>query len=185
MATKIRIRGVLYTKTTDAKGREVYDPPLPETTQRMFSRNSESFEEGLEEGVCARGFKNDTDFHRGRMTIRDQFQGDEAWLRRFDKEYRKQTGMSLPKDGVWLGQLADSLFDAKAVIRPGEGQAEVNKLIKRMQRKQQAMIDAPPVRLAEDLVQEKMKKYRETGEAGNMSNADLREHVIEKHGQRI
>jgi hypothetical protein len=151
----------------------------------MFDRNAKSAKEGLREGKCAKDFKTDTSFHRGRMTIRDQFHGDDAWLRRFDKEYRKQTGQALPADGVWMGQLADSLFDAKAVIRPGQGQAEVNKLIDRFQRKQQAMIDAPPVRLAEDLVQEKIVQYRERGEASDLSNAELREHVIEKHGQKV
>lgn len=185
MATRIRIRGVSYLKTTDADGNEIYDPPLPETTQKMFERNAESAREGLKRGVCARSGKTDTDFFRGRKTIREQFQGDEAWLRRFDQEYRRQTGMALPVDGVWMGQLAESQFDAKAVIRPGEGQAEVNKLIKRFNSKQQAIIDAPPVRLAEDIVQEKMRHYKSTGEASGMSNDELRHHVIEKHGQKV
>lgn len=185
MAKYIRIGRVLHTVTTDANGNEVYDPPLSGNMQKMFEENKKSFVPDLRRGKTARLRGTDTDFHRGRMTIREQFQGDEAWLRRFDKEYRKQTGMALPTDGVWLGQLAESQFDAKAVIRPTQGHAEVRGLINRFNRKQQELADRPPVRLAEDLIQEKVNHYKKTGEGMQMSDSELRHYVVEKHGQKV
>lgn len=182
---RIRINGVLHTVTKDESGNEVYDPPLQDTTQRMFSENKKSFKSGLKEGKIARLRTTDTEFHRGRKTIREQFQDDEPWLRRFNKEYRKQTGMDLPTDGVWLGQLAEHQFDAKAVIRPTQGQAEVRKLIQRNNDKRKREADAPPVRLAEDLVQEKVNHYKKTGDGMSMTDRELREFVIEKHGRKV
>lgn len=183
--TRFKIRGVSYVQTTHDDGTVTCDPPLPEVTSALFERNRESFKDGLKMGVCAKPHNTDTSFHQGRKTIREQFQDDLPWLRRFEKEYRKQTGQSLPKDGVWLGQLADSAFDAKAVIRPGEGRKEVDRLAQRMADKHRKMADAPPVRLADDLAQEKMDHYRATGEAASMTDRELKEFVIEKHGSKV
>ena len=185
VVTRFKIRGVSYTQTTHDDGSVTVDPPLSEATSAMFDRNKASFKDGLRKGVCAKPHMTDTQFHRGRKTIGEQFQDDQPWLRRFDKEYRKQTGQSLPLDGVWLGQLADSAFDARAVIRPGEGQKEVDRLAQRMADKHKKLADAPPVRLAEDLVQEKVDHYKATGEAASMTDKEVREFVIEKHGSKV
>ena len=176
---RFKVNGVSYTVTTDADGVEVYDPPLRETTREWFGRGKKD----LRSGCCPKLGKTDTGFHANRMSMRDQFQGDEPWLRRFDKEYRKQTGQALPSDAVWMGQLAESQFDAKAVITPSMGQADVNKLIERKADRAKREADAPPIRLAEDLVQDKMRMYR--GEGDKSSDAELRHNVIEKHGQKV
>jgi len=175
----MRIDGVSYTVTKDKKGNDVFDPPLPERTKEWFARGKQD----VRDGKCGKLSGTGSAFHSGRKTMRDQFQGDEAWLRRFDKEYRKQTGQGLPSDGVWMGQLADGPFDAKAVITPAMGQSDVNKLIERKADKAKKEADAPPIRLAEDLVQGKMRDYRLEGDKS--SDAELRHKVIEKHGQKV
>lgn len=127
--------------------------------------------------------RGDTSFHAGRKSMLDQFDGDKPYLRRFEREYRKQTGMSLPSDGVYLGQLAEGRFDASAVIRPTQGQAEVEKLIERKAAKHRAKRNQEPVRLAEDIVQKTMNNYRKSGDTSPAS--ELRKKVIETHGRKI
>lgn len=175
----IKVNGVSYKITKDKNGREVYSPPLPESTRAWFERSRED----IREGNSPKLGRTDTAFHTGRKTIREQFGDDLPWLRRFDKEYRKQTGKALPDNGVWMSQLADSTFDAKAVITPSMGQADVDKLIQRQADKARREADAPPVRLAEDLVQGKMAEYRAAGDTSDA--VELREKVIEKHGQKV
>jgi len=172
--TRLRINGMSYLKTTLADGTEVYEPPLPSTVKEWFARGREDMLAGH-----APKLRTDSTFNAGRGTMRDQFKGDEPWLNRMDKEYRKQTGGSLPADGVWMGQLADSQFDARAVVK---SQGEVNRLIKRRLEKLQREAEAAPVRLAEDLVQEKVVQYRGAGDTSPMP--ELREKIIETHGAK-
>jgi hypothetical protein len=171
---RMKINGVSY-EVTNVDGKEVYNPPLPESVKAWFARGREDMQAGH-----APKLRTDSTFNSGRQTIRDQFNGDEAWLTRFNQEYRKQTGMDLPSDGVYMGQLAEGQFDAKAVVK---SQSDVNKLIKRKQSKMQREADAPPVRLAEDLVKSKMRQYREQGDKS--SATELRHKVIEKHGAPV
>lgn len=173
--THVRINGMLYAKTTLDDGTESYDPPLPSSVAAWFERGRQDIRDGHSPKL-----KTDTTWHSGRKTIREQFKGDERYLKRFSKEYRKQTGRDLPVNGVWMGQLADSAFDAKAVIEPGQGQAEVNKLIERRASQIRKENSTPPVRLAEDLVQSKMAEYRAAGDTSKPD--ELRHMVIEKHG---
>ena len=140
-----------------------------------FERGREDMQAGYSPKL-----RTDSTFNSGRKTIRDQFNGDEPWLTKFNQEYRKQTGMDLPADGVFMGQLAESQFDARAVVK---SQAEVNKLIKRKQSKMQREADTPPVRLAENLIKQQMRQYRAEGD--NSSAAELRHKVVEKHGAPI
>lgn len=175
---RFRVNNVSYTVRT-VDGVEVYDPPLPESTKGWFERSRED----IRKGNFPKIGKCDTTFHKNRQTIREQFQDDLPWLNRFSKEYRKQTGRELNPNSVWLGQVADSPFDAKGVIEPSMGQGDVDKLVHRKLDQMKREADAPPVRLAEDLVQGKMREYREKGDS---SPADeLRHKVIEKHGQKI
>jgi hypothetical protein len=171
----IKVNGVSYRVTVHADGTESYDPPLPSKIAEWFARGKSDMRAGH-----APKLRTDSTFNAGRMSMRDQFQGDDAWLSKFDQEYRKQTGQGLPSNAVYMGQLAEKQFDASAVVK---GQADVNKLIKRKQAKQQRDANTPPVRLAEDLVRSKMQQYRTEGDTSSAS--DLRHKVIEKHGRPV
>jgi hypothetical protein len=174
----IKVNGVSYKQTT-INGVETYDPPLPERVRGWFDRSRKDMRDGR---PCKVG-KCDTKFHQGRKTIGEQFQDDQPWLRRFSKEYKKQTGRDLNPDSVWLGQVADSPFDAKGVIEPSMGQGDVDKLVHRKLDQMKREADAPPVRLAEDLIQEKVEHYRSQGDTSPID--ELRHKVVEKHGQKI
>ena len=171
---RVKINGVSY-EVNVVNGVEVYNPPLPESVKAWFERGREDMKAGH-----APKLRTDSTFNAGRGTLRDQFKGDDAWLGRFNQEYRKQTGMDLPTNGVYMGQLAESAFDAKAVV---QSQAEVDRLIARKQEKMQREADAPPVRLAEDLVAQKMLDYRAQGDKS--SAEELRNKVIETHGAPV
>ena len=171
---RVRINGVSY-EVSVVDGVEVYNPPLPESVKAWFERGREDMRAGH-----APKLRTDSTFNCGRKTIREQFQNDEPWLNKFNQEYRKQTGMDLPADGVFMGQLAEGQFDAKAVVK---SQAEVDGLIKRKQAKMQREADTPPVRLAEDLVVQKMQDYRAQGDKS--SAQELRHKVIETHGAPV
>jgi hypothetical protein len=124
----------------------------------------------------------DTQFFAGRKSMADQFEGDKKYLNRFAKEYRKQTGKTLPADGVYFSQLADKQFDASAVVTPAEGAVGLKRLIKRRQEKVARKESAPPVRLAEDIVQRTMENYRAMGDRSDAR--ELREKVSETHGAK-
>jgi hypothetical protein len=174
---RIRVNNVSYeVRTVD--GVDVYDPPLPESTRNWFDRSKQD----IRDGSCPKMGKCDTKFHQGRKTIREQFQDDLPWLNRFSREYRKQTGRDLNPNAVWLGQVADSPFDAKGVIDPSMGQGDVDRLVNRKLDQMKKEAEAPPVKLAEDLVQGKMREYREKGDTAPAD--ELRHKVIEKHGRK-
>ena len=175
---RMRIGKDSYAVTIHDDGNTTYDPPLPEHVERQF-KDKEG--EVIKTGQCPK-IRGDTDFHRGRMTIREQFKDDLPYLRRFQREYKKQTGMSLPDNAVYMSQLAEGRFDAKAVIRPTQGQAEVDKLIARKAEKHRKKTDHP-VALAEDLVQKGMRSYRAQGDTS--PDTELRKKVIERHGRKV
>jgi len=122
----------------------------------------------------------DAAFFAGRPTMADQFEGDTKYLNRFAREYKKQTGTTLPSDGVYFTQLAEKKFDAKAVVTPAEGAAGLKRLIKRKQENDARKSSKPPVRLAEDIVQRMMVNHRALGDKSDAS--ELRAKVIEMHG---
>jgi|GEM_PF-2658360 len=172
---RIKINGKLYIMTVDSKGRETYDPPLPQSIIERGERNMQD----IRKGKIAK-LRTDATFMAGRGSLRDQFKGDEAWLRRYAKEYKKRTGRSMPENAAWIGQLADDPFDPRALV---ESAADQKKLIQRRADKVNRENDAPPIRLAEDLVVGEMERYRAEGDT---SPADeLRHMVIERHGQKV
>jgi putative FmdB family regulatory protein len=132
--------------------------------------------------TCAKFRGTDAAFFAGRQTMADQFEGDTKYLNRFAREYKKQTGTTLPADGVYFTQLAQKKFDAKAVVTPAEGAAGLKRLIKRKQENDARKRSAPPVRLAEDIVQRTMNNYRLQGDKSDAR--ELRQKVIETHGAK-
>lgn len=168
----IKIRGKRYKVEGDT-----YTPPLPDDVKKTWAkRRGEVVRSGQAPSV-----RTTSTFHAGRQSLRDQFGGDEAMLNHFAKKYKKETGRSLNANDVYMSQLAEESLDCNAVLTASDGEEKVQKLIKRKQSKEERERNTF-VPLAEDLIQDKVIQYRKAGDTA--SDTELREKIIDKHGQK-
>lgn len=169
-------------------GKTLYDPPLPEDTQKRFD---EKVKDMCRHRKAPRS-QTDTDFHAGRGTLLDQMDGDEVYTKILTDAAKKQ-GYTPGANDVYIGQLADRKGDPDAWFKPGEGRSE---LIKRAKKKGKG-IDMPGLHVeAKPYVEKKgpdlnprivnnlVKTYKANGAAGGMSDSELKKKVVEKHGYK-
>ncbi len=187
MATKVKINGVVHTMTISDRGEAIYDPPLSKTE---IDRGQKNMREMLAERKFP-GVKTESTFFNGRGTLDQQFKDDPWYLERIIEGARARGYEPNPND-VYLTQLADGDGDPAAFISQADGMSKIRKVCesKRLYcedvgTERYDVTPAPPIRLAEELVQEKMTEYRSDPEHSMMSDQELREFVVDKHGARI
>lgn len=183
------INGVKHKVSRDENGNEVYDPPLSKEQQKKFDYKLKDM---LSNRRCP-GLQTDTAFHAGRGTLLEQMEGDEVWVKKLTQEARKK-GYNPGANDVYLGQFArDGVGDPNAWFKPAEGRAEIVKRAKEMgigvegsgisvEAKPFEEKDAP--KLNPKLQRQLERYYRKSGEAADMSDKELSEHVIKTHGRQ-
>lgn len=186
---KLTIQGKRYTITHNDDGTTVEDPPLPESIRNRFSQKGKQMMEL--QSPCKS--KTDTEFHGKRGTLVDQLGGDEAWAKFVMKRNREMGGVAT-ESHTYISQLAREPGDPEAFIPPGEGAGYIRKLCEKRGKSVHGAVNYTPSererkvkkpRLAEDLVQSQMMRYRASGEADkSVSDGALREMIIEKHGAK-
>lgn len=172
--TVYRINGVAHKKTINAKGQEVYDPPLPEHIAKEWSRRKK---EHKKNGFTAPKLRTSSTWHAGRGSLIDQLGGDENWAKHIDREHRRRTGKGIGANDVYLSQIAKFPGDPDAVFDGSCSYGDVEKSIEKM-----AEMKPEPTRLADDLVDELEVKYRQEGDT--RPRDELRSEIVEKHGQK-
>ena len=180
------INGTKHT-VSHVNGTTVYDPPLPRDAQKRFDQKVRD--------MCkhqkAPRSQTDTDFHAGRGTLLDQMDGDEVYTQILTDAAKKQ-GYNPGANDVYIGQLADRKGDPDAWFKPGEGRAE---LIRRAKKKGKGIdmpgchVEAAPYvekpkscDLNPRIVNNLVRKYKSSGEADGMTDSEVKQKVIEKHG---
>lgn len=186
---KLTIEGVKYTITHHDDGTTTENPPLPEQAKTRFLANTK----GIIETGQFPGVQTDTAFHANRGSLLKQLSGDEAWAKKLAQTAKKNGGV-ITSDHTYISQLAEYPGDPKAFIPPGEGRGYIKKLCEARGKSVTGAVEyeAPKrdipkrkTRLAEDLVQSQMRRYRTEGWADkSVSNTELRKMVIEKHGAK-
>lgn len=183
------INGTKHKVTRDEQGNEVYDPPLPKDQKAKFDNRMKDL---LKHGKCP-SLQTDTAFHAGRGTLLEQMEGDEAWVKKLTQEARKK-GYNPGANDVYVGQLArDGAGDPNAWFKPSEGRAEIEARARKMgvgiegagisvEAKPFEEKEAP--RLNPKLRRSLENYYRKSGEAGNMTDKELSDHVIKTHGRQ-
>lgn len=186
---KLTIQGKRYVITHHDDGSITEDPPLPDSAKGRFADRGQEMRDLME--PCG-GKADATDFHNNRGTLVDQLGGDEAWAKFIVKRAREK-GAVITDRHTYISQLAREPGDPEAFVPPGEGAGYIRKLAAKRGKTVEGSVNYTPgerapkkkVRLAEDLVRSQMLRYRATGEADkSISNAKLREMVIEKHGAK-
>ena len=184
---RITIAGKKYKVTHHDDGSITEDPPVPKDARERFANRIK----GIAASGCF-GIQTDTNFHANRGSLVSQLGGDEAWAKFVMKRCKEMGGVVTPNH-VYLSQIASEPGDPKAFIAPGDGRAAVKRVLAERGKSATGCVEyqAParePVkrktRLAEDIVASQMRRYRSEGKAEGMSNAKLREHIIEKHGAK-
>lgn len=121
-----KINGVKHTVTISDDGSPVYDPPLDQSMQRTWNRR---FREMLAHRKSP-STQSDTDFHRGRGTLLDQFKGDDAWCNHVVSQAQKY-GYNPGSNDVYHSQLVRKDWgpgDPQAWVGPTEGRAKIKRI---------------------------------------------------------
>ena len=187
MATKVKINGVVHTMTIGERGEAIYDPPLSKTEIDRGRKN-------MREMITSRkfpGVKTENTFFSGRGTLSDQFKDDPWYLEKIIEGARARGYEPNPND-VYLTQLAtDGDGDPDAFVSQADGMSKIRKVCESKKlycedlgTERYEVAPTPPVRLAEDLVQEKVAEYKADPEYSTMGDQELREFVVDKHGAR-
>lgn len=188
---KVKINGVTHEVTTGEDGEMIYDPPRNETKQQILKRRKALKE--MCDSMTPPSVQSDTTFHKGRGTLLDQMEGDDAAVHRLT-EKAKARGYTPGANDVYISQLADSLGDPKAFFKPSEGRAELKKRLEQTGKG----VDMPGMRVESKPFDEKKRPalnpriaknlargYRESGEHSNKSDSELLQHVVKKHGRAV
>lgn len=188
---KLTIQGVKYVITHHDDGSVTEEPPLPQSAKARFAGKCK----GIVESGKFPGVQTDTAFHANRGPLAKQLNNDDAWAKFVAKEARKRGAVITP-DHTYISQLAAFPGDPKAFVPPGEGRAYIKKLceergkgctgaVEVKQKTDASQVGGRKTRLAEDLVQGQMLRYRREGRVDKkMPNAELRKIVIETHGAK-
>lgn len=186
MATKVKINGVIHTLTIGERGEAIYDPPLSKTEIDRGRNN-------MREMINARkfpGVKTESTFFSGRGTLDQQFKDDPWYLERIIEGARARGYEPNPND-VYMSQLADGDGDPDAFISQADGMSKIRKVCEskklhceELGTERYDVAPKPTVKLAEDLVQEKMAEYKADPEYSSMGDQELREFVVDQHGAR-
>ncbi len=189
MAYKVRINGESYTVTVGPNGESVYDPPLP---QSRVERDRENIQDIVRTGKCP-GLQTDTGFLGGRGTLLDQMEGDSAYVDRIVHNARRQ-GYEPGASDVYISQLARFPGDRQAFLRAGEGKKEIERRCRErglacqgsVNVKGKDYVESEPVKLSKKNQDQMMRYYRkhEGVSKADMSDSELRQHVIKKHGRQ-
>lgn len=184
--SKFRYNGISYTEIKYEDGRVEHDPPLPEGLLEKWAGN-------FAEIVRTRkgpGLKTENNFFAGRGTLAEQFKDDPGFLERIVSRARAK-GFEPNPNSVYFESVANDDGDPDAFVTQAEGLGKLRKVCEKRglycEELGTQKFDVAPsqnVRLAEDLVQEQMAKYRQTPEHEKTSDAELREFVIETHGAK-
>lgn len=185
---KLTIGGKKYVITHNDDGTVHEDPPLPKSSRATFaSRIKDIVDSGTLR--CA---TDTTDFHARRGSLLQQLGGDEAWCRHITKVARSQ-GAVITDEHTYISQLAAYPGDPKAFIPPGEGRSYVKKVCEEKGKSVSGCVEyeAPQreskkaPRLADDLVQSQMTRYRQEGRVdSSVSDAALSKMVVDIHGAK-
>lgn len=182
--SKFKLNGIMYTQIDHEDGRREYDPPLPEGKEEQWSRN---FQEIVETKTCP-GVHTENAFFAGRGTLSEQFKDDPVYLDYIIERARARGYNPSPND-VYFSSVADDDGDPAAFVSQADGVGKLRKVCEERNlaceeigAERRELPPRPNVRLAEDLVQEQMVKYREDPTYQKVADADLRELVIESHG---
>lgn len=186
---KLTIEGVKYVITHHDDGTTTEEPPLPAQAKTRFAANTKGI---IDTGIFP-GVQTDTAFHANRGSLLKQLGGDEAWAKKLAKT-AKQKGGVITSDHTYISQLAAYPGDPAAFIPPGEGRGYIKKLCEKRGKSVTGSVEyqAPKqdmpkrkTRLAEDLVQSQMRRYRSEGRVDkSVSNKELRKIVIDTHGAK-
>lgn len=187
-SVKFVLDGRRYREIIDDSGNRTFEPPMSEEQIARYR------ERGLERAreICesrkSPGVKTDTSFLANRGSLVDQLGGDEPWARHVAREAKKH-GHTVGANDVYISQLAEFPGDPKAFLHAGEGRGHIERVCRERGLGCHGAVNVEgqkrpikTVRLAEDLVVEKVKHYRELGDTSPLP--ELREKVIETHGQK-
>ena len=184
----LKINGVKHKVTLDRDGNRVYEPPLSAEQVQAGARNMQGI---LESGEVP-GVRTDTQFHAGRGSLLDQFQGDEVFANHIAQKARER-GLNLTGRETYIGQLDDQEGgNPQAFFKADEGLGALKKrLIETGKGCSMPGMDVavsprsvPKHKgLNPKVTKQFMDHYRRTGEASGKTEAELRSYVIKKHGR--
>ncbi len=185
MAYKIKINGVVHTMI-ESNGEVRYEPPLPESEIVKGRKN-------MREVLASKkfpGVSTENTFFSGRGTLENQFKDDPEFLQEII-EGAKADGYTPNPNDVYLSQLARKPGDKRAFVSQADGVSKIRKVCEenRLQcdevgTQKYEVAPKAPVRLAEDLVQAEVAKYKSSPEFSRMGDQELREFVVDQHGAR-
>lgn len=183
----VKINGTKHTVTTAPDGTKTYDPPLtPEQDKKFAKRCSEMLQSQTPPGT-----RSDTSFHAGRGTLLDQLEGDEVWAKHLTEKARKR-GYNVGANDVYIGQMDDPQGgNPDAFLKPTEGRADLKRKLKKLGKG----VDMPGMQfdptnagpkkkaLNPKITKRLAQHYKQTGEAGSRTGAELKSYIEKKHGR--
>lgn len=179
-------------RVTIVNGKSIYDPPLDESRVRRDRKNMRQ----MLKNRTFPGVNTDTTFLAGFGSLEKQFGGDEVGMRETVEAARAQGYNPGPFD-VYLPTVAKCKGDPDAWLKAGEGTGKIRDVCEKRgvaargkvntkgRGPERDYIKEPRKKLADDLVEKKIKEYRKNPEFSKKSKAELREMVIDKHSNKL
>lgn len=184
-----KLNGKIYREIVADDGTRTYEPPLSESEMAMLQKKFKKNVSDICESRKFPGLRTDTEFLANRGSLIRQLGGDENWAKHVAREAKKY-GYNVGSSDVYISQLAEFPGDPRAFLSAGDGRAKIEKVCRERGLDCRGSVNVTsekreikPIRLAEDLVQEQMHRYRSMGD--ETPDAELREKVIETHGQKL
>lgn len=182
----LRINGVTHRMIQQKDGSIIYDPPLPKS-EIARGRNN------IGEMIRAKSFpglKTESNFFSNRGTLEQQFKDDPEFLQEIIAGAQADGYNPNPND-VYVSQIARKTGDRKAFVSQADGVSKIRKVCEEQKlhceelgTERYEVAPKAPVKLADDLVQQKVAEYKSHPEFSRMKDQELREFVVEQHGAR-
>lgn len=186
MACKIKINGVVHTMVRGDGGSISYDPPIPKSEIKRGRKN-------IGEMIAERrfpGVSTENTFFSNRGTLDQQFKDDPEFLQEIIAGAQADGYTPNPND-VYISQLARKPGDKRAFVSQADGVSKIRKVCEENRlycdevgTEKYDVTPKAKVKLAEDLVQSEMAKYKSDPEFSRMGDQELREFVVDQHGAR-
>jgi hypothetical protein len=184
-----KLNGKTIREVVADDGTRTYYPPLTPDESALLQKKFKKNVDGICESRKFPGLRTDTEFLANRGSLVKQLGGDERWAKHIASEAKKR-GHNVGSNDVYISQLAEFPGDPRAFLSAGDGRAKIEKICRERGLDCRGSVNVTsekkeikPIRLAEDLVQEQMQLYRQNGD--ETPDAELREKVIETHGQKV